>query len=118
MAYTGVMKTLVLAALILLAPALRSGGFTSASQTCPSSGNKKVASSTTKAVWYIIQAPSANTGKVYVGGSTVTTSTGAYLSAGDSLSAPPQGGAAAYDLSNTYIACTQAADTITYFYAQ
>jgi len=109
---------LILIALLLSMTPAKSGSFMSGSNTCPTSGNKAVASSTTKAVWYVIQTPTSNGGKIYVGGSNVTTSTGTALSAGDSLSAPPQGNSAAYDLAKTYIACTVNTDSVTYIYAQ
>jgi len=113
------MKLLRLA-LILLAVAATAGNYNSASVTCPGSGNRQISSTSLRATWAIIMAPSANTGKVYFGGSTVAVSTtaGFYLSAGDSYNFPPHGGAAVYDLSQVYFACAQSGDALVYNYLQ
>lgn len=103
---------------VAMSSSLRSGGFISGSNSCPASGNKQVTSSKASAAWYVIQAPTANTGRVYIGDSGVTTSEGVFLSSGDSLSAPPRGNTASYNLADVYIACTETTDTITYVYAQ
>ncbi len=103
----------------LCPPLVRAAGGGQGSQTCPSSGSKRISSTSLKTTIWFVQAPSANTGQVYIGFSSgVTTSTGIYLNAGDSLTNPPQGNAATHDLSQVYIACTQSADSITYSYEQ
>jgi hypothetical protein len=107
---------LLLAALIV--PMANPGAVKSGSNTCPSSGNKAISSAQIKAAQVIVMAAAANTGKVYVGGSTVTSTEGVYLNAGDSVNFAPRGTTDAYDLSAIYFACAQSADTITYTYAQ
>lgn len=110
---------LALTALCPLTTPVRAAGGGQGSQTCPSSGSQRIVTTSTRAVDWTIQAPSANTGKVYIGfSSAVTTSTGIYLNAGDSFTKQPAGNAASRDLSQVYIACTQSADTITYVYEQ
>lgn len=54
-------------------------------------GTRKQISTDSKACYAIVlQANSSNTGKIYVGDSTVTSSNGIELSAGDSLTISPQ----------------------------
>jgi hypothetical protein len=116
------MRCLILTLVLSL---VLSAGLNSGSQTCPSSGNKLVIAAVTscpanscKSSTWTIQAPSGNTGKVYIGGSTVSTSVGVYLNAGDSASMPTLGNATPYDLTQVYIACTVAGDSIIYNYNQ
>lgn len=90
----------------------------SGSNTCPSSGNKTVSSTNIRAIQVIVMGTSGNTGKVYVGGPTVTTSEGIYLNAGDTINFATQGNASAYDLSNIYFACTVSGDSIGFTYVQ
>lgn len=107
-------RLIAISTLILVFPVF-AGNIISGSNTCASSGNKAVSSSAIgKAVSYTIQAPSANTGQVYIGGSAVSTTSGVYLSAAGSYAVFPQGNAASYDLTKTYFACTVGADTITW----
>lgn len=86
------------------------------STTCPTSGNKQVNSTSAKALMYVIQAPSANTGSVCIGGSDVTTSNSPCLAAGQTMSGNPAGNAYVYDLSVIYFACTANTDTVRWSY--
>ena len=82
--------------------------------TCPVSGNLAISTKSVKVPSYILSAPITNTGTIYVGGVTVTSSpaNGPYILAGMSLSGSPQGNTNAYDLGNIYIACTVSTDVI------
>lgn len=93
---------------------LSAAGIKSGSTACPGSGNVVVSTSADKGTSWTIQAPSTNTGKVYIGGSNVTTSNGVYLNAGDSATALTQSNASPYSLNATWIACTAPADTVTW----
>lgn len=113
------------AATLLLLASLLLAGLNSGSQTCPSSGSKAVIAAQSscpgascKSISWTIQAPVGNTGTVYVGGSTVTTSSGVALVAGASATSLTQGNAFPYDLTQTFIACTASGDSITFNYTQ
>jgi|WetSurMetagenome_2_1015567.scaffolds.fasta_scaffold25395_2 hypothetical protein len=115
------MKTVlrILALLGLLVVYAPGGSFnTGGVVTCPTSGAKRLATTSTKATWWLAQALSTNTGSIYFGGSNVTTSTGVYVTKGDSLSAPPHGNAAVYDLNQVWFACTANTDSLTFIYQQ
>lgn len=112
------MRTLRLA-LLTFALVLRGGDLKSGSNTCPSSGAKAVsATSNTTASFWTVQAPVGNTGKIYLGGASITTATGVALFAGDSLTAPTHGNTQPYNLNRTFFACTVNTDTITFVYQQ
>lgn len=118
-------RTIITLTILLTAALILCAGLNSGSQTCPSSGNKAVIasssscpSSTCKASTWTIQAPSANTGKVYVGGSTIATTNGVYLNAGDSATLSSGGTSFPFDLTQTFIACSVSADTVTFNYTQ
>ena len=102
-------------ALPLIAPA---GQFGHGSNTCPASGSKAVSASTLYVSEWIVQAPAANTGSVYFGGSTVTTSTGTYIAPGGSIHYSPHGTSDTFNLAQIYFACTVNTDGITYTYVQ
>lgn len=99
-------------------PVAKSGAYLSGSNTCPASGAKQVSSTQIKATWVSIQAPSTNSGKIYFGGSTVSTSEGNYITAGGVNFFPPVSNSSFYDLRQIYFACGNSADTITISYAQ
>lgn len=86
--------------------------------TCPSSGNKQIATTRTVVGTLTVQAPSANTGLIYFGGETVSTTRGVAINPGGAFTYPPMGNTQPYDLSNIRFACTVTADTITYNYVQ
>lgn len=88
------------------------------SNTCPTSGNKAVSSTRLVAGLVTVQAPSANTGNIYLGGSSLTTSRGIFITPGGSYTYPPQSNTQPYDLSAIRFACTVSADSITYNYVQ
>jgi hypothetical protein len=116
------MKTRLPAALcfvLVLCLSILSGGqLIPGANTCPTSGAKAVSATSARSVTWTVQAPLANTGKIYIGGPTVTTSTGIALNPGDGYTNPSQGNAASYDLSQVYFACTVSGDSITYVYQQ
>lgn len=114
--------TLALAGMLALPPQTRSGAIGQGSQTCPASGNKALSSTSfpapIKAIWVSVQAPSANSGQIYVGGPGVTTSTANFFNATGFFFFPTQSNAPAYALNQIYIACTNSSDTVTYLYGQ
>lgn len=112
------MTRLLFACALLLCLPLVAGNMISGSTTCPTSGVKAVTSTQSKGPWFVIMASPGNTGKIYVGGSNVSSTTGVYLNAGDSLSGPPQGNTAAYDLNKTYFACSVNTDSVQYIQVQ
>jgi hypothetical protein len=111
-------RLLVLLFALALPFSMHSGALGTGSQTCPASGRKQLSTTQTRAMWVSIQSPTANTGKVYVGGPAITTSVGNYAVAGGSVFLPTAGNSAPYDLSATWIACTVSEDTVTYTYLQ
>jgi len=90
----------------------------SGSATCPSSGSKQVSTTSLKVIKLDIMAPLANTGTVYIGGSTISSTTGIPVTNASGYSFPPVSNSASYDLSNIYFACSQSADSITFLYLQ
>lgn len=62
-----------------------------------------LASTRTPAAWVIIQAKVANGGSVFVGGRTVSSSTGIELRNGDSIHFGPMDNNESYDLANLFI---------------
>lgn len=117
------LRRLAVASLVL--SSLLLAGLNSGSQTCPASGNKAVIAaasscpaSNCKSTSWTIQAPAGNTGTVYVGGNTVTTSSGVGLVAGASATTLTQANTFPYDLTQTFIACTASGDTVTFNYIQ
>jgi hypothetical protein len=113
-------RLLVLCTFLALPALCPAGSFSngSAAVSCPSSGNEQLTSTQLIVAWAVIQAPAANTGNVYFGGSGVTTSNGVYIVPGGSLNLPPRSNTAAFNLSGVYMACTQSGDSVTYIYAQ
>lgn len=111
-----------LAALLLgLSLAIPAGNIGNGSNTCPTSGTKKISSSSIRATQFTLQAPAApvsNTGYICIGGASVTTTTGACLGGGDSIFMPPVSNSAAYELNNIYFVCSVNTDLITYTYLQ
>lgn len=104
-------KLLVALMLLVMTPAMRAD-FVQGSQTCPASGNIQVSTSSYNLYQLTVSATITNTGRVYLGGNGVTTSSGAYMIAGGSYTAvKPSAGVNPVTL---YIACTVAADTITW----
>lgn len=107
--------------LIISVPCARSAAFRSGSQTCPTSGTKQLSTTApTRALWISLQAPSDNTGVVAIGSQSVTVAaacaaaTGNCLTASGSVLYPPISNTAAYDLGQTWFACTVAADKLMY----
>ena len=118
MRYLKLASLLVVFAISCGLSGLRAGNFSSGSQTCPGSGNKRVSSTSLKAVSWTMMAPGANTGYIAFGGSAVTTTTGPVLYALDSYTANPAGNSAMWDLSQVYIACSASGDKVVYTYVQ
>lgn len=107
-----------LGAILLFVPVLPGGNVGNGSNTCPASGNKQISSTNTPASWVNVQAPSANTGYVYFGGLTTSTTSGDFITPGGSKFFPTAGNAGVYNLANIRFACTVTADTITFTYLQ
>lgn len=68
--------------------------------------------------WVLIKANAANTGILYAGDSTVSTSTGQPLSAEDGIFYPPIADRAYYDLSTIYMVGTVDSDGVRVTYAK
>ncbi len=120
--YNTPMRTLrALALLFCLAVAIPAGNVSNGSNTCPTSGTKRIASASIKSISFTVQAPAApvaNTGYVCLGGSAVTTTTGVCLGGGDSFTFSPASNTAQYDLTQIYFVCSVNTDLITYTYLQ
>jgi hypothetical protein len=116
------MKTLRFIAILLgLAVAIPAGNVSSGSNTCPTSGAKRVAASSIRAITFTVQAPSApvaNTGYICLGDSAVSTTKGVCLGGGDAFTFAPASNSAAYDLTQVWFACSVNTDLITYNYLQ
>jgi len=114
--------------LLILALPATTAALKSGRTTCPTSGVKQLATSTTtstKAIWISLQTPADNTGTIAFGGTNVVavascngTTVGNCLSAGGTAFLPPVSNTAALDLSQTWFACTVAADVLSYNYLQ
>lgn len=109
--------TLVLL-MVGLIVSLHAAGVFSGSNTCPSSGAKRVASTNTRAIAVSFFAPAGNMGLIHYGDSTVSTSVGYSTAASATFSLYPAGNAAVYDLYNIWFACSNSADTIRFTYVQ
>lgn len=109
------MRNIVLI-LAMMSGALVAGAPVTGSVTCPSSGSLVVLATSVKAVTYTILMPVTNTGNVCIGGPNVTVNNSPCYISGQSITAPPQGNAAAYDLHTVYFACTVNTDVIKYVY--
>lgn len=106
---------------MLLAIPTKSAGLINGSTSCPASGAIVVTTLSTPVSWAVIQAPSANTGVIYIGGvSTVSSTTTVGIAAFGSLTLQAKGNNAAnYDLGkNVWFACSQSGDKIVYVGAQ
>jgi hypothetical protein len=75
-----------------------------------------LASDRTAVTWIIVQAKSTNTGRVYVGSSTVASTNGVSLLADDSKLWPPVADLAAYDLSLIYVDADVNGEGVTFEY--
>lgn len=112
-------RVLVLCGLIAIPAALEAGNISNGAKTCPASGRIALSATSIKASWVSIQAPSTNSGSVYVGGSTVVVTTSANgLAANGAFFMPPLANVAPYELSQIYIACTNSGDLVTFTYFQ
>lgn len=124
MSTTKLFRALLLLAMLALPTWLGSAAIKSSSQTCPSSGVKQLSTTNTPANWILVQSPSDNTGVVAVGGSTVTAvaacaaAVGNCLTVGGSYLMPPASNTAAYNLSQTWFACTVSGDKVMFNYLQ
>lgn len=108
---------LVLSLLLMQGAILHPASPTSGSTTCPTSGAKRVVSTSTPAITATIQVPVGNSGTViYLGGSTVSTSTGIALYKGDSYTFPAAGNSNSLNLFQVYFVCSANTDTITWIY--
>lgn len=98
--------------LLLAIAALLQADYPTGVTTCPSSGNKQVSSTSYSLYQLTVLAPSGNAGTVYVGGSTVTTSTGFPLIAGASYNAAKP--SPSVNPQQLYFACSNSGDSITW----
>jgi hypothetical protein len=107
-------------ALVMTYPTERmlAGNQGSGSTTCPSSGNKALTNTQTKVSVLTVQSAFGNAGTIYLGGSTVSSTSGLQLLVGDSYTFQTQGNSQPYDLSKTYFACSNSADTVVFTYTQ
>lgn len=111
------MKLKLLLFLILLtAQTGFTGAFGSGRTACPASGNVALTTTNVKFAWGVLLAPSGNTGVLYIGDSTVSSTTGAYLNSGDSLNLPPLSNTYAFNTNDIFFACSNSADSIQYVY--
>jgi len=95
--------------------ALRAGALSNGSQTCPASGAKVLSTTNhSKYAWIQFFTPSGNSGQVYLGGSTVSSTTAAGISANQSWLFPVIANTQPYDLTQTYMACSNSADSLQY----
>jgi len=104
--------------LLALAFALPAGNVSSGSNTCPSSGTKRIAAASIRSITFTVQAPSGNMGTISIGGSAASATTAVTISGGDAFTFPPASNSAAYDLTQIYFACSNSADSIVYTYLQ
>ena len=69
------------------------------------------------AAWVLIQSSSTNVGRIFVGDSSVSSSSfGIAVSAGDSLDMPPCHAANVYDLNQVFIDAENNGDKVTFLY--
>lgn len=92
---------------------LGSAAFVSGNTACPSSGAKQVSSVAIFASSVTVQAPVANTGTIYVGGPTITTSSGVGLLATQSQSWGPAP-SGTMNLQTLYFACSVSGDSMSW----
>ncbi len=118
-------KLIVLFLLALIPSQVRSGALLSGSQSCPTSGVKRLIATSTKASWVQLQAAHGNTGAIAFGGSNVAVTaacaapgTGNCLIADWTAMLPPAGNASSLDMSQIWIACTVSGDTMLFNYLQ
>jgi hypothetical protein len=116
------MRTIRFIALLLgLAICIPAGNVSSGSNTCPTSGAKRISASSIRSITFTVQAPAApvaNTGYVCLGSSAVTTTSGVCLGGGDAFTFAPASNSAAYDLTQIWFVCSVNTDLITYTYLQ
>lgn len=74
------------------------------------------ATSQTMANWLLIQPLAANTGSIYLGGVTVSATSGVVMQSGDSFVIWPSVGFNAYDLSKIYIDAANSSDGVQFMY--
>ena len=125
---TRTLRFLGLLLLLAIPCTIRSAALKSGRTTCPTSGVKQLATSTTtstKAIWISLQSPADNTGTIAFGGSNVVavascngTIVGNCLLPAGTGFLPAVSNTASLDLSQTWFACTVSADVIAYNYLQ
>jgi|ERR1700723_24817 len=103
------MKRLLLAFVVWAAVGY-SGNYQSGQATCPTSGNAQVSTTSYSLRQLTVSALAANTGKIYVGGIGVTTSTGGELVAGASYNSTDP--ANSINPATLYFACTVNTDGV------
>ena len=105
------MRTLALVVLLLATAATTfSGAFYSGSNSCPTSGNKQVSATSVSMAQLTVSALTANTGKIYFGGPSVTASGGGEVIAGGNYNCGSS--STGCNPATLYFACTVSGDTI------
>jgi hypothetical protein len=94
-----------------LVPGLHSD-FISGSQTCPSSGNKQLTTTSQNLYQLVVTANILNSAEVHVGGNNTTTSNGGVLTPGASFSATKTN--PGVNPTTLYIACVNSGDSVTW----
>lgn len=118
------MKLIFALALLLIFPVaaslLDAAALGSGSQTCPAStsSTKQISTTPTKAQWIWLQTPAGNSGTIRFGGPAISSTTGVSMAASTNWLLPAISNIAAYDLSQLFISCSNANDTIVYTYLQ
>ncbi len=111
------MKRLILILSLVMVQGLYSASPKSGSTTCPSAGAKRLVTVSTPAVIVTVQVPLGNTGStIYLGDSTINSTTGIALNKGDSYTFSPASNSNSWNLYQMYFACSNANDTITWIY--
>lgn len=88
------------------------GDFVAGSQSCPSSGRVQVSTTAYNLYQLSVSAGTGNTGRVYFGGSAVTTSAGVYITANGSYNVSKT--TPSVSPSSLYMACTVNTDSVTW----
>jgi hypothetical protein len=106
------MRILLSVILLLAFTSVAFSDFPSGAATCPSSGRAQVSTTPYNLYQITVQALTSNSGVVYVGSSSVTTSSGGGLIAGASYNANKP--SAAINPADLYFACTVNTDGVTW----
>ncbi len=101
---------------LLLVPVSKSGDFVSGSNTCPTSGNKQVSATKYDLFNLVVSAGLTNGGRIYLGSSSVDTSSGGVLTPGAAFFASKNSNG--INPASLYFACSTNTDTISWIGAR